>query len=1143
MREYVQALRAYKTSRSVEKGNYNYPFDKTKDRAYWGSFEEWFADQASRWAVSDAKPVSVVEQFFSKLGKALLNFYRTVKGQGYLPHETFSEFMKNVTKDLDLSPVEGTPEAEAVSAQASINASKKAVDKDLERIQGSPDREGAVEGLGGIITSGEHDAKNYGPLLKDRANNLGDKVFEKLLKVLPGSAVEDSATTMVRDHLRTARRMLDNIESGRNNLLRGSTKLVQDMRNFIDTHGGQVLADTMHLARLKRVDPTVAVAEDGVVKHYQAKLADPKTTPEEAKKFQKALDSRIKDINLVKAQWGALGAQAGGQELYLKTRQYYRDMYVVMRTALNDKINALPIEKAAKDKLMATIRAEEEKARKAAGGAKIDPEDPHSQVPEAAFPAEYFPFLRHGEYWLRVAKGPAGREFHAFTSGAERDAFLRKRAAEIGVSPNDGSTFKIGNSMKEMRSSFQGESNMLKNVFSAVDKVSGKDKADISKLKEELKDQVYQIYLQSRPERSIRKQFLHSDNITGFSSDILTNTKNMAMRYASQLPKLKYAEEAQKALTAARDSLEGMPPRERLKQDIIINEIASRVDNALDPSSPSAVTAFINRFSYLMTLTSGATAITQMTSLPIRVLPNLGAQYGYGKATAALARFAPVWDMVGKVKDEGRGNVSYAGPSAGKMGFVQKDPLLARALERAYETGAVTETPTAMINDLLPTPISVASKDSLNYGTTQALKIMTAMFNASERVSREIAFLAHFQLEFGKNGGKFEAAIETARQGVKDNMGDYSPYERPPVFNGPIGKTVFQFKMYAVNTTRFFLKNAYEIIKKDNSAGNRARALSEVTGVLLMGAMFGGAASLPAYGMVTDAIDLWLDATQSDEEKNERRAQNPITGNSSDAWFRYDYLPSHFGHVTLPGLDGKQHSLSSVLEYGPVSALTGANIGSRTSFNGLWFREGLVGKTWQENMGNMILANLGPSVSVGSNMASAMDDFNDGDIARGLSKLSPAFSRGVIDAIRYSTEGATTRGGEELVGAEELSPIELAATVLGFQPTKIADVQARRIAVMKQELEADNRKSFLMRQLNEAVIEGNVGRMNTIQHQIDQYNAKYPVFAWQITPDKQAESLDAFIRNRVMSYRGTHMDNATEAAIAMPVLTAGHIEQ
>ena len=113
-----------------------------------------------------------------------------------------------------------------------------------------------------------------------------------------------------------------------------------------------------------------------------------------------------------------------------------------------------------------------------------------------------------------------------------------------------------------------------------------------------------------------------------------------------------------------------------------------------------------------------------------------------------------------------------------------------------------------------------------------------------------------------------------------------------------------------------------------------------------------------------------------------------------------DDLPKNFGNIKITGIDGREHKLSDMLEKGPISALTDMNIGSRTSYDGMWFRDWKEGATTKETVTNMITANLGPSVSIGSNMLSGVDDFGNGKLGRGAEKFAPAFFKAPLVAAR-----------------------------------------------------------------------------------------------------------------------------------------------
>ena len=102
--EFAKGLRARTTARRL-KGKADLTLGKTVGiDSYWRSFDEWYADQVSRWAVSDEKPVSVVEKFFSRLGRALRNFYTSLRGKGYLPNETFRKYLIESSANLDMAP-------------------------------------------------------------------------------------------------------------------------------------------------------------------------------------------------------------------------------------------------------------------------------------------------------------------------------------------------------------------------------------------------------------------------------------------------------------------------------------------------------------------------------------------------------------------------------------------------------------------------------------------------------------------------------------------------------------------------------------------------------------------------------------------------------------------------------------------------------------------------------------------------------------------------------------------------------------------------------------------------------------------------------------------------------------------------------
>jgi hypothetical protein len=111
-RQLIGNLRARITGRTTKMDkDGNFPSKNLSE--YWRSFSEWYADQTSRWAVSDAKPLTIVDKFFSRLARSLHAFYKSLRGQRYLPTETFRKFMDKVSANIDLTPLDVQKELEA----------------------------------------------------------------------------------------------------------------------------------------------------------------------------------------------------------------------------------------------------------------------------------------------------------------------------------------------------------------------------------------------------------------------------------------------------------------------------------------------------------------------------------------------------------------------------------------------------------------------------------------------------------------------------------------------------------------------------------------------------------------------------------------------------------------------------------------------------------------------------------------------------------------------------------------------------------------------------------------------------------------------------------------------------------------------
>jgi hypothetical protein len=1021
----------------------------------------------------------------------------------------------------------------------------KKLDADMEKVRLSNSSTTITSAIGEAISS--HDFTPIKDLLNARFEDLGNDFIKKTLYTLQTADILRWKGDEI-PALADVDNLTQEMAAMRMRMMAAAAEKAKDLAAFIRKNGSIALSDTMHLARLKKVSPTEhataadAIKADPIIKHYEQLLADLNTPAADIPIYKGMVTRRTNQINTVYVSWEILGKQKGGHEMYAMVRQYYQDAYAATRAMLNEQIEALPIDAAAKARLLKSVRLMHEQSVGQAG--EVVDTDDGKQFAEVSFkslPEDYFPFKRYGQYWLRVEGGPAGREFYLFENGSDRNLFQIRRAREMGVDTNDQAVFSKGDDIHALRKNFQDSSVMLQEMFANIDQATGDGrfdpanfasqpdpaaaaKAALEAYKEELKDQLYQTYLQTMPERSFRKQFIHADKVTGFSADILRNFKTSSVAYSNQLAKLKYSTEISNTIQRARDTLAGMPADMRGRMELFVNEMAQRAQEEINPPEEHPVATRVNQFAFFMLLTSAASAATQMASVPIMVMPTLAEKYGYGKASAELGRMMRVYETIGVTQtDPETGDVTYTAPSVASSSIARNNPNLNRAFQEATEKyNLFSLTNTSIITNTNKTPA-----DAYSNVPQTALRVahdgITSLFSGAERMSREVSFAMAFNLEFAKSGN-FDESVQKAVETTHELLGRYDNMNRPRILRNFAGRTVGQFKMYSVFMTSWFLRNGKAIFDASLPKEARLGAMERLTGTLVMGGMFHGLVGMPLYSVICSTVDAVLSAIGGDEEKK-RRAKNPLTADNSNLRFRYEFLPRNFGDITIPGIDGRQHRLSDVLEKGPISTLTDINIGSRTSFDGMWWREAKPGKTYLETAQNIILANLGPGASTGINMIGAIDDFSNGKIKRGLEKIVPAFFKGSFVAYRLGTEGAETKGGDKMLKRAEINDLNLIAATLGFQPARLARIQEKNFAFQKEVIEMETERSKILRRLNELIVkpEADKSDIKKVFKEVAKYNRRYPIEEYIIDDDTIERSLDSYIEKKGMTFRGQHM--------------------
>lgn len=874
------------------------------------------------------------------------------------------------------------------------------------------------------------------------------------------------------------------------------------------------------------------------------------------------ISRRIRDSY---AEWDKLGKMKGGQQLYKDMRQFYKDMFEAELALLDARIEGLMGEdetgkkmaKRLKDLRADMMRAAltpEERRKNGDIFADIDPD---------LFGKDYFPFMREGKYWLRVTadrNGTREKEFYQFDTARERNRAWKAVAERLGVDPEkSGGVLKIGNDIAELQEDLKSEDMMMQQVFDLMGKANATvAERGFATQKDfiELSDAVYQTWLLSTPERSVRRRFMHAEKVIGFQQDLLRQFSNQVTAYSNQLSKMAYAGDVRKEVKGARENValgEERPTSEQAKLNTVISEMEARAEQEINPDPQSAVVNMLNRASYFYYLTSAATALVNLTSVPIRVLPRMWRDYGFARGTAKYIQYMRVWKTLGNtrvVKEKsGLGDELHAlMPDLNGSSIVNAKTKRGELLRRARKAGMESNILETVTDTLVQNERETTKKNRKGVsrmvanGATEAANIMSVLFQGTENISRQAAYYMNFELAYDtfleKNPGKeeeaFEHAVDKAMEATRDTLGDYSNFERPRLAKGNLTRALFLFKMYPIVQTKFMVGAVRDIAKgmaalrpggDKEARATAAGALTELMGVTMMAGVFGGIAGMPLYSLLAWALADSFD-DEDDEDVRKLMGLDPRVAYDSDTMFR-KWIMDSFGSQQIGDVN-----LADIIINGPASAVTNTDLTSRTSLDikDMWFREAVSGDSTWETIMNTALANVAGGQMV-ANLVSAGDRFAEGDMNGALKKALPAFARTWVAAAQQETEGVKDRKGNTIIDRSELKTLDQIRTALGFRSMGLARWQDYYITRAKNEERIDAERNDVFNEFDRMRREGEMNNVEDLnkfyKEKVLPFNRTYPdpTFVIEI-PDliKSARSRD---KVRGMTVGGMRVNKQT----------------
>ncbi|MFU2512482.1 PLxRFG domain-containing protein [Pseudoalteromonas sp. ASV78] len=663
----------------------------------------------------------------------------------------------------------------------------------------------------------------------------------------------------------------------------------------------------------------------------------------------------------------------------------------------------------------------------------------------------YFPLNRFGDYVGMVIDDSGELVSHSmFESYGDLKKWQAKQVKEL---PNDYTVL----AEKRVEMSKQLDAVNPKFMNNVVNRLKG-----FGTQGDRVRDEIYQLYLESLPEMSARKQQMHRKGVAGFSADAMRayahNTFHGAYNVA-RLENTHHMESLLEEMRADQKFARDNDNDESFKMSDIINEMQRRHEWILNPQGSAMANTLTNLgFMWYLGATPAA-ALLNITQTPILALPIMGAKYGWGEASKQLA-------IASKEFISGKGHAEKKLAGYEKMAF-----------DHFLDSGLIDKT---LAHDL-----SGLAEGGVEYSPKmhKFTEVVAFMFHHTERFNREVTALAAYRMaakKFKAKGLKagevHEKALAEANDITYKAHFDYSNANKARFMQSDTAKVLLLFRQHSLNMTWRLIRDVQQAIK-GRTPQERSEARKQLAGILGMTFIFAGAVGLPLFSMVMGMLNLAFD----DEDE-------PF---DADAQVR-SFVTEHLGA-----------DASALLFKGVMNTLTGADVSSRTSLNNLWLRDPDPSQEGEAVVQYYAEQALGPIFGIALGFGRATQLWREGYSDRAAEAALPKSLRDGLKAIRYHQEGVSSYRGDAVV--EDTSLWQEALQATGWTPHEVSEVYGQNRALKGYERQILNRRKRLM---NRYALGVRLKDSDLIKESLDQikgFNSKNKTM--QITPKQLAQSI------------------------------------
>lgn len=529
-------------------------------------------------------------------------------------------------------------------------------------------------------------------------------------------------------------------------------------------------------------------------------------------------------------------------------------------------------------------------------------------------------------------------------------------------------------------------------------------RGDTSALRE-AKKAMYEVFLQTLPERSAILRQAKRKNVAGFDRDMERAIITTMLRDSFYLSRMEFGDKISEALNTAYSDAQD---KENVDLQRVHNELARRLAASLryvDTPIQDALAGFT--YIYKLGISPGY-LFANMTQPFTVSLPMMWARHG-AKSNAA---FAKAWSQTSKMvaaslkASLGRGEINF-------------------------ENAGLPADEVAMLNEMLRnrllnvTMVADLARTADGLPTSKFASLMAKPSHFVEVLNRISTALAAYRLEKSKSG--VDGATAYAKRVLADTHFDYSvenaPYWMKPG-TVPMNKILFQFKKYQLGMISLFVKAAVAMASGDKIAKKEAKA--QIFGVMMTHLAVGGVLGMPGFGLALTLANIVAKAFGDDDEPWD-----------SEVALR-NYLADTFGKEAGAALSKGLPML--------VNADMSKKVGLGDLLNPVpTLRDDKKGRDF---VLELLAAAAGPFAGgILPQFGEAASFFAKGDFIKGTEQLLPKWISDPIRAGRFAEEGVTTKQGTVALDREAISAWDVALQAAGVPAARITESYEARAAI------------------------------------------------------------------------------------------------